>query len=83
MRFSRFQINGRVDVNRRKTWYVYSEWANQIELPVFSKDLQIFRVALSRKGQWEVFTIHRFTSINAQNSLLVILEWKLAKRKLY
>ena len=26
----------------------------------------------------EVFTINRFTIINTQNSLLVILEWKLA-----
>ena len=34
-----------------------------------------------RNGQLKVFTIHRFTIINTQHSLLVILEWKLAKRK--
>ena len=59
MRFSRFQINGRVliffmsgDANRRITWYVYSEWDQWNWTSCVLKDLQIrFRVALSRNGQ--------------------------------
>ena len=71
MRFSRFQIKGRVliflmstDANRRITWYVYSEWDQSNWTSCVLKDLQIrFRVALSQNGQWKCFTICWFTSI--------------------
>ena len=77
MWFSRFQISGRVliflmstDANGRITWYVYSEWEQSNWTSCVLKDLQIrFRVALSRNGQWNCFTIYRFTSINTQNKL--------------